>query len=395
MRKRTVRPLALIAGAGLLLTGCATFDDTAANQTYSSAPSITPEHAPDPGGAGGRDAGPPKPGATSRTPIPPPQGCKDFDEAVIATCLDTVSAVAGIPSDGASASALAGERKTGRILLVANGKDPVVMATVGVDASGDGGLTGLALSPAYAEDQLFFAYITTPSDNRVVRLAKGQAPKPVLTGIPKGATGNHGALMRDAKGGLLVATGDAGNPAAAADPNSLAGKILRIDVAGQPFAGNPTAGSAVFASGLHAPGGLCASDDGARLWVTDRQADKDVIYRVEAGKPFTSPAWSWPEKPGVYGCDDAGRALSVAATTAANMQVLPLSPEGAVTSAPFASFDGKKVTGYGRLGPISPINADFAVLGTLNKEGGTPVSSDDRVVIINRKSGQSSMPGKD
>ncbi|SDX59075.1 Glucose/arabinose dehydrogenase, beta-propeller fold [Amycolatopsis xylanica] len=392
---RTVRPLALLAGTGLLLSGCATFDDTAAHQTYSAAPSITPEHAPDPGGPSGSDAGPAKPGSTSRTPIPPPQGCKDFDEAVIATCLDPVSAVAGIPSDGTSASALAGERKTGRILLVATGKDPVVMATVPVDASGDGGLTGLALSPAYGEDQLFFAYITTPSDNRVVRLAKGQAPKPVLTGIPKGATGNHGALMRDAKGGLLVATGDAGNPAAAADPNSLAGKILRIDVAGQPFAGNPTAGSPVFAAGLHAPGGLCASDDGARLWVTDRQSDKDVVYRVEAGKPFTSPAWSWPEKPGVYGCDDSGRTLGVAATSAANMQILPLSPEGAVTSAPFPTFDGKKGPTYGRLGPVSPINADFAVMGTLNKDGGTPVSSDDRVVIISRKALSSAVPGKD
>ena len=51
-------------------------------------------------------------------------------------------------------------------------------AKLDVQAAGDGGLTSLALSPSYVEDQLVFAYITTASDNRVVRFAKGQAPKP-------------------------------------------------------------------------------------------------------------------------------------------------------------------------------------------------------------------------
>ena len=86
----------------------------------------------------------------------------------------------------------------------------MLVTTIPVDATGGGGLTGLVLSPAYAEDQLVYAYITTPTDNRVVKLAAGEPPKPVLVGIPRGAQHNAGALGVDSDGLLLVATGDTG-----------------------------------------------------------------------------------------------------------------------------------------------------------------------------------------
>jgi glucose/arabinose dehydrogenase len=319
--------------------------------------------------------------------VPPPQGCKDFDSSVIATCLDTVAAVAGLPGDGSTPSALAGERKSGRVLLATGGKDATDFAKLDVQAAGDGGLTGLALSPSYVEDQLVFAYITTATDNRVVRFAKGQTPKPVLIGIPKGASGNRGTIGTDNKGALLVATGDAGNPAASADPNSLAGKLLRIDTSGKAAAGNPN-GALAVAAGLHAPGGVCASADGSRVWVTDRLADKDALYRVQAGQPLTTPAWTWPDKPGVAGCADfvdANGSLSVGTSLAGNLQNLPVTAEGAISGKPTVSLDGKTgkppVT-YGRLAGMSMINPQLAVAGTVNKDGGTPVSSDDRVVLI-------------
>ncbi|GAB3712672.1 PQQ-dependent sugar dehydrogenase [Amycolatopsis oliviviridis] len=384
----------MLACGALMLSGCADFDNTAAGQKFTPVNPPSPEVPPQvgPGGDAG-DSGPGGPGRgngpnQSQTPVPPPQGCKDFDKAVIATCLDTVAAVAAIPGDGSSPSALAGERKSGRIMLAAAGKDPADWATIPVDGSRDGGLTSLALSPGFAEDQLVFAYITTPTDNRVVRLAKGQAPKPVLTGIPKGATGNRGAIGTDAKGALLVATGDAGNPGLAADPASLAGKVLRIDTSGKPAPGNPTASSAVFASGVHSPGGMCRDQAGSRLWLTDRVGDKDVLYRLRAGQPLSTPAWSWTDKPGVAGCADFVDAVGyvyVTTSTAGNLQNLPVTPDGAVTGKPNVSLDGK--TGkppktFGRLASMSMINPQLALAGTVNKDGGTPVSSDDRVVII-------------
>jgi glucose/arabinose dehydrogenase len=393
------RPLALMAGGVLLLAGCANFDDSAAKQTYGPAPQLSPQAGPKPqlpeidgGKAGEAQGGSPR---SSQTPIPPPQGCKDFDKAVIATCLDTVTAVAGLPSDGATAAALAGERKSGRILQVATEKDAVEFAKLAVDATGDGGLTGLALSPSYAEDQLVFAYITTPTDNRVVRIAKGQEPKPVLIGIPKGATGNHGAIVSDGKGALLVATGDAGNAAAAADPNSLAGKVLRIDSAGKAAQGNPTEGSSIFASGLHAPGGLCRSADGARSWVTDKAADKDVIYRLQPGKPLSVPAWTWPDKPGVTGCADFTNYIAVSTSTAGNIQNVPIAPDGSVSGKPGITNDGKNSPNYGRIAGMSMISPDLAVAGTVNKDGGAPISSDDRVVLIVRNQSAPGGNGKD
>jgi glucose/arabinose dehydrogenase len=259
------------------------------------------------------------------------------------------------------------------------GQDAAKLTTLPVDGSTDGGLTGLALSPSFGEDQLVYAYITTPTDNRVVRFTAGDSPKPVLTGIPRGTTGNRGSLVLDRTGNLLLATGNAGNPALAADPKSLAGKLLRIDVQGKPAQGNPDPSSPVVAAGLQAPGGICIGIDG-RPWVTDRAADKDSIYRVDPGKPLGNPAWTWADKPGVAGCVVSPTVLMVATSTAGNLQNLPLNPEGVVTGKPTVSMADKD--GFGRLGGMAVLNPTMALAGTVNKDGGTPVSSDDRAILI-------------
>ena len=397
MRVRVGRAPWLLAAAGLVLSGCAKFDDTAAGQTFAPAPQLSAPAGPQPelpeidGSSGGNSAAP-RPQATS---VPPPQGCTDFDKAVIATCLDTVAAVAALPGDGATPSALAGERKSGRVMVVTAGAPATVLTTLQVDASGDGGLTGLSLSPTYNEDQLAFAYITTASDNRVVRFTKGQQPKPILTGIPKGATGNRGALATDGKGALLVATGDAGNPAAAADPASLAGKILRIDTAGAAAQGNPTPGSRTFATGVHSPGGLCKAADGSRLWLTDRSPDTDALYKVQPGAALAAPAWTWPDRPGVAGCADGGDSIMIGTSVAGTVQQVPITLDGSVGGQPKTIMDGKNGPAYGRYGGMDPISTQYALVGTVNKDGGTPVSSDDRVVVIQLQPTPDGGSGKD
>ncbi|HVW40485.1 MAG TPA: PQQ-dependent sugar dehydrogenase [Amycolatopsis sp.] len=397
MRIRVGRTPWLLAAAALVLSGCAKFDDRAAGQTFSPAPQLSAPAGPQPqlpeidGNTRG-DSATPGPGPTS---VPPPQGCTDYDKAVIATCLDTVTAVAALPGDGATPSALASERKSGRVLVVTARSPVTPLATLQVDASGDGGLTGLALSPTYGEDQLVFAYITTPTDNRVVRFTKGQEPKPILTGIPKGATGNRGALLSDGKGALLVATGDAGNPSAAADPASLAGKVLRIDTSGAAAQGNPTAGSRTFATGVHTPGGLCKAADGSRLWLTDRSPTTDSLYKIQPGAALAAPAWTWPDKPGVAGCADGGDSIMIGTSVAGNVQQVPITLDGAVGGQPKAIMDGKNGTAYGRYGGMDPINTQYALVGTVNKDGGAPVSSDDRVVVIQLQPSPNGGSGKD
>jgi hypothetical protein len=159
----------------------------------------------------------------------------------------------------------------------------------------------------------------------------------------------------------------------------LAGKLLRIDVTGKPIKDNPDPSSPVIASGFSTPGGVCLGVDG-RPWVTDRTATRDVVYRVAPGKPLGNPAWTWPDKPGVAGCVAVSSLLMVATSTAGNMQNLPLNPDGVITAKPTVTLEAKD--GFGRLGAMAVLNPQFALAGTVNKDGGQPVSSDDRAVLI-------------
>lgn len=380
----------LVAGVlgGVLLTaGCATFADQPPPESWRPQEQLTPQGGPEPDAPGEGTPGEGEPGSGGGAPqeIPPPNGCTDYHPAVIGTCLDTVVAVAALPGDGMDPTALVGERRTGRILRVNQGTEPQLVATVPVDATTDGGLTGLALSPTYAEDQLIFAYVTTPTDNRVVRIAPGDVPKPVITGIPRGAVNNRGALTLDRAGALLLATGDAGNVQAAADQLSLAGKVLRFDPAGQPAPGNPSRDSLVVTSGLHAPAGLCTTINGPGAWVTDRAVAQDVLFRLEFGKPLSTPAWTWPDRPGVSGCTSTTTGVLVVMSTAGNAQLLPVASDGSFSGKPEIAFD--KDEGFGLLGGVDAVNEQVAVVGTVNKDGGQLVSSDDRAFVITPPAG--------
>lgn len=361
--------------AGLLavgLAGCATFPD--------NGPREWQEQIEGAGELGGiprvpesEDARTPPPRAeqSPQGGAPPaPQPCDDPDPAVVETCLDPVGAVAVLP-DGVSA--LVAERITGRVLRVERGTDPVLVATVPVDATGGGGLTGLVLSPSYAEDRLVYAYATTGEDNRVVRIADGEPPEPVLTGIPRGAVHNGGALGVDVDGSLLVATGDAGG----ADPASLAGKLLRIDAFGRPATGNPDPASPVLSSGLTAPGGVCVNTATTAAWVTDRAATQDALHLVVPG-PLAAPAWSWPDRPGVAGCVAQLDVVAIAQTGAAALFILRTDP---LTNA-FTATETQLAGTYGRLSAAAPGPDGLIWLGTVNKDGGVPVPSDDRVLVL-------------
>ncbi|GAA2559181.1 PQQ-dependent sugar dehydrogenase [Pseudonocardia hydrocarbonoxydans] len=369
-RVRRASAAALLAVG--LTAGCATFPDNGPREWQEQiegagelggiprVPESADPRTPPPSAQQSPQGGPP----------PEPQPCDDPDPAVVETCLEPVGAVAVLP-DGVSA--LVAERTTGRVLRVERGTDPELVATVAVDASGGGGLTGLVLSPSYAEDRLVYAYATTPEDNRVLLIAEGEPPKPLLTGIPRGASNNGGALGVDVDGSLLVATGDAGG----ADPASLAGKLLRIDTFGRPAIGNPDPASPVLSSGLTAPGGVCVNPATTAAWVTDRAGTQDVLHLVVPG-PLGPPAWTWPDRPGVAGCVAQFDVVAVAQTVATSLFVLRTDP---VTTA-FTATETQLAGVYGRLAAAAPGPDGLIWLGTVNKDGGVPVPSDDRVVVL-------------
>jgi glucose/arabinose dehydrogenase len=377
---RSSRPrllLAVLAGLlGLLLAGCASFPaegprdwqaKTEGQGELGGPPSV--QDPSDPGEEGGQPptTTPGQPGA--------PNGCDDPDPRVVATCLDPVSAVAPLPGTDA---ALVAERATGRILRVQRGTQPEVVTTIPVDAAG-GGLIGMVLSPGYQEDRLVYAYISTPEGNQVVRVPPGEPAKPIFTGIPRGAPG-VGGLGVDADGSLLVATGaQGGDPA---DPRSLAGKVLRIDTLGRPSVHNPDPASPVLSSGLRSPAGVCADPISATTWVTDRTGLRDVLYRITTG-PVGTPAWSWPDRPGVAGCVAQPGAIGVAMTTGGVLALLKPGDDGRFTAPP----ENLLANTYGRLAAAGLGSDGLVWLGTANKAGGKPVASDDRVIRLPLLSG--------
>lgn len=265
---------ALLAGAG-----CARFD-SAQSQPFTTQPKLA--------------AGP-----TSTPPPPPPLPAKPFPKecpapGVMQGCLESTSGLVMLPD---SKSALVAERTTGAVKQVSVRAEPFVKTVIPVDPSGDGGLMDIILSPTYSQDRLMYAYVSTPTDNRVIRIADGDVPKPILTGIPKGANGNTGALIFTSPTTLVVQTGDAGDPGLASDPGSLAGKLLRIE---QPTTVDQ-APTTTALSDLGTAGGMCIDPSDDALYVADRTPSGDRLQRISEDSTV-STVWTWPDRPGVAGC---------------------------------------------------------------------------------------------
>ena len=304
--------IVLLCAALLAISGCARFDE-AQSQPFTTEPEL-------------------KPGPSSSPPPPPPLPPKPFPKAcpapgVMQGCLESTSGLIMLPD---SQSALVAERTTGAVKEVSTRAEPKVKMVIPVDPSGDGGLMDIVMSPTYSQDRLMYAYVSTPEDNRVIRIADGDVPKPILTGIPKGATDNTGALLFTSPTTLVVLTGDAGDPAQAADPASLAGKLLRIE---QPTTVNQAPQTTAL-SGMGAAGGLCTDPSDGSLYITDRTPTADRLQRITKDSKV-STVWTWPDRPGVAGCAALDGTVLVNLVNTKQTVAVRLAPDtGAVTGEP-------------------------------------------------------------
>ncbi|HET8584083.1 MAG TPA: PQQ-dependent sugar dehydrogenase [Jatrophihabitans sp.] len=315
------------------------------------------------------------PGAPPPAPSTPPSssnGSGKIDPAVVATHLVAPVGLTLLP-DG---SALVGERTTGRIVQVQPQPGlpvPTVRTLTGLDTSGDGGLLDLALSPTYSQDNLIYAYITTPTDNRVVDFTLHGPVTPVLTGIPKGRTGNTGRIAFGPHGDLYVGTGDAGNPSLAANPRSLAGKVLRVDDIGDPATGR----SPVWTSGHQVVDGLCPVPRSTTVYEVEppdevNSLDGGGVYGP--GHPATATLPAADRSPG--GCAVLGGRLWVTSLDGQSLLSAPISGAGAI-----GSFTAALVRKYGRLRTVVAAPDGALWLTTSNRDGhGRPVPADERVI---------------
>ena len=377
----------------LLLTGCSAAADALRPD---------PTWEPQPEGPPPADLPQPSQGRGAPSPAPPgqpggPEAGTADDPNVVAVGLTLPWGLAVLP-DG---TALVGERTTGRLLIVQPQRAPArpVRVIAGVDATGDGGLLGLALSPNYQSDGLVYAYLTTKTDNRVVRFALKGAITPVLTGIPKGRVGNGGRIAFGSDGKLFVGTGDAGRPALAADRRSLAGKVLRVDTFGRPDRANPDPSSPVYSLGHGRLAGLCLSGVNQAYTTEPGQARQDEVNRIEAGRDYGWPGGTrsgaaTPDRQvpagvgGLAGCAIIERGLFVASTTGKRLYALPLDQSGQ----PGQPAD-YLVGAYGRLRTVVAAPDGALWLTTSNKEAaGRPTPQDDRIIRIMPPAGSTNSP---
>ena len=387
---RAPRPLVPGLVALLALTACAQQPDGVGSAV--TPPSAEPS-------ATGAPASPDVDAAPSATA--PPAGAagpvEPGEPEVLVSGLEAPWGLDFLP-DGA---ALVTERDSGRLLRVApGGGEPTVVGTVDIDDSGEGGLLGVAVSPSYADDGAVLLYRSTAQGNEVLRVdlsdhTDGEPLEVVDTfgDIPHARVHNGGRLAVGPDDMLYVTTGDSAASSLSQDPDSLAGKVLRLTPELEVPADNPDPSSPVFTLGHRNVQGLAWDDDG-RLYASEFGADTfDELNLLEAGQNYgwptvegagggeelTDPLLTWaPSEASPSGIALTEGAVWVATLRGQRLWQVPLDGTGGVT-APVARLQGD----FGRLRDAAEAPDGSLWVLTSNRDGrGTPAPDDDRVVRV-------------
>jgi glucose/arabinose dehydrogenase len=189
-----------------------------------------------------------------------------------------------------------------------------------VSSGGERGLLGMAFAPDYETSGIFYVYYTDPGGHsqlsRFLRsasdpdLADPDSERMLLNVLQPASNHNGGTVAFSPVDGMLyLGLGDGGGfndtYRTAQDPQSLLGKMLRLDVSGGPDApytipvDNPWAGDdgvrdEIWAFGLRNPYRFFFDRETGDLWI----ADVGQGLREELNfEPASSPGgrnWGWP-----------------------------------------------------------------------------------------------------
>ena len=312
----------------------------------------------------------------------------------IATGLPLPWGLAFLP-DG---TALVTLRDKGEVLHITEGAAPASVGRIpGVVPTGEGGLLGIAVSPAFASDRTVFAYFTAANDNRVIRMTfDGTAFSPgrvIVQGIAKAGNHDGGRLAFGPDGYLYISTGDAGLRDPAQDKRSLNGKILRVTADGAPAPGNPFPGSRVWSLGHRNVQGMAWDKAGTMYASEFGQNTWDELNRIEPGRNygwpvvegiahrsgFVDPIHQWPTADAspsgiAVGADGA---VYMAALRGESLWRIPLNANGKAGT-PERLLQGT----YGRLRTVVSAPDGRLWLASSNTFRGTLKPGDDRILAL-------------
>lgn len=294
-------------------------------------------------------------------------------------------------------------------------------------SSAEGGMLGVAVDPDFEENGYIYIYYTysefISTANKVVRyqLANGVAAedKVLVEGIPGGAVHNGGRIQFGPDQRLYITTGDAGNPSAAQNLDSLAGKILRINPDGTIPKDNPYDGSPVWSTGHRNPQGMDWDVSGNMVATEHGPSGERGFAHDEINVITPGTNYGWPEIAGDESADGmqgpilhtgfdtwapsgaefydghgipewAGKYF-VAALRGSHLHVIDLDLQSNTVVSHEKLFQGE----FGRIRDVQTGQDGFLYLLTSNRDGrGFPASNDDRILRITPMHGDEPYPAE-
>ena len=187
---------------------------------------------------------------------------------------------------------------------------PTPFVTVTVDSSGERGLIGVTLDPAFASDQFVYVYYTATTPvvhNRISRFtANGNLAVPgsevdLLDLDPLSTAANHngGGLHFGLDGKLYVGVGENANGSNAQTLGNLLGKMLRINADGSiptdnPFYTTATGNNrAIWALGLRNPFTFGVQPGTGRIFIDD--VGQNTWEEIDDGIAGSNYGWPYSE----------------------------------------------------------------------------------------------------
>jgi len=207
---------------------------------------------------------------------------------------------------GASGNMLVTER-TGQLRLIRNGVlDPQPIAGVpAVRSQGLSGLMDVALHPQFAQNRLVYLTYTKPlqGTQNTLALARGRLDGQTLTDVrdvfvASAGTGGASRIAFGRDGTIFMTTGGGGDKGAQ-DPNSHAGKVLRLRDDGSAPTDNPFVGRAGYKPEIYSLGhrnsiGLAIHPGTGEPWQNENGPNGgDELNIIKPGRNYGWPIVSY------------------------------------------------------------------------------------------------------